>query len=322
MRSSILCIPLLAACLVLSSAGTARAQEFASDVSAYCNTYIQLDEENGLINAQAYVYTSYVYNLYYDIEVRATLRGGEQYDYQTNYSHGQSLLYSQDLWTYLWVEAWADTEYKVWAEYTVKFYYDGSYGYYDFWDFSRYAFLQVYEPNFYDFIGYFTRQMYNNSSSTNVGTVHSNKKTGVPHHVKVYSDVNREVPGCGSYERIIKYQVVDSSGKPVGTTSTREVFSETQHGIELPFVNNTCVGADSYIYPSECSVDKAGIIVDGLFVGCAAGGDCGTSDFMDSWVTCQSGKPAFAVTSNLYHPRAQEMLINNVFQYPKGTQLY
>lgn len=137
------------------------------------------------------------------------------------------------------------------------------------------------------------------------------------------------MPNCGAFRRIIKYQIVDANGKPVGTTKTREEFHETQHTIQMPFVNNTCAmmfgedaGEGSRIFPSECSIDRAGIIVDGLFVGCAGGADCGASDFIDTWVTCQSGKPAFGVTSDLYHARAQEMLINGVFQYSKGTPLF
>ncbi len=329
MRPTALCIPLLVACVILSSADTARAQEYPSDVSAYCNTYIQFDEETGQIDAQAYVYTSYVYNLYYNIQVRATLTGGEGYDYQYNSSYGQSPTYSQDLWTYLWVDAWANTQYAVSADYTVEFNYEDSYGYYDFWDFSRYAFLHVYAPDFYDFIGYFTRGWYNSSSNTNVGTVHSDKKTGVPHHVKVFSDENDEVPGCGAFKRTIKYQIVDSSGKPVGTTYSREMFREQQQGYQIPFVNNSCAllfgeepGMEAYIYPSECSIDRAGIITDGLFVGCTGGADCGPADFIDSWITCQSGKPEVTVTTNVYHARAQEMLINNVFKYTRGAPLY
>lgn len=334
MRWQALWVCLLLAGFVSAGAREAKAQygEAPSSVNVYTNTYIYFDDENGVMYGEADAYTDYLYSVYYTISVYADLEGDNgDAAYGGNYDSGQGESHPGAT-AYAYLEAKADTKYTVTGTYDVTFGFEDEYDYFDYYNFQQYEFSDVHALDWYDFYGYFVNNYPpygGGSTNAHLASTHSDKKTGVPHHVKVYSDVIREVPNCGARERTIKYQIVDSSGKGVGTTSSRELFRDQQQGYVLPFVNNTCAqqfgeeaGLEAYIYPSECSVDQAGIIADGLFVGCTGGVDCGPADFIDSWITCQSGKPEATVTTNTYHARSQEMLINNVFQYAKGTQLY
>ncbi len=146
------------------------------------------------------------------------------------------------------------------------------------------------------------------------------QKHGTPDHVRVVSDNTSD--NCGSKQRIIKFRIVDSQGRRVGSRSVEEQFFNVQNGIQIPFAWNSCRNENTS--PSPCAPDDGdGTFRDRLWVGCPlASGDCGYSPLLSRWRWCPRDRPAVTLTTNTYDVRRDSVLINGVPKYNDGTHLY
>jgi hypothetical protein len=148
---------------------------------------------------------------------------------------------------------------------------------------------------------------------------------GNPHHVKVVSDTGQSQQECNTIRRRIRFQVVDSTGRSVGTVPVGESFFDPQSGTPLNSVTNSCRNNEQ-ISPVACAPTDAlpprGQFTDQLWVGCpTVNFSCGTLA-VSRWSWCPRDRPAQALTTNRYEARRDEVLINGGTQYTAGTQLY
>jgi len=127
-------------------------------------------------------------------------------------------------------------------------------------------------------------------------------KAGLPHHLKVLDDHTTDfTSSCTRKRRLIQYQVVDQSGRPVGTTTIGETFPGD--------LVDTCNG--THPQPSPCYVfqnghansnhtDSKGRFTDELRVGCPAPtNDCGIDATGNKWVWCQRGTSGEPIRTTL-----------------------
>ena len=126
-----------------------------------------------------------------------------------------------------------------------------------------------------------------------VGTTYDQKRTLVPHHLKIVSDDIHDpttIPAvCGQLDRVVKYRVVDSNGRGVGKTAVGETFSEptvsscTSNAVPATSCSSFFSGQ---VHPNY--TDGSGKFTDTLRVGCPASTDnCGFAT-KDTWVWCKA----------------------------------
>jgi|GEM_PF-3179973 len=196
--------------------------------------------------------------------------------------------------------------------------------YYDYYDYVEYTYGdQVIFPNNYAFVGLGPPHV-STVRDILLGTLNgvfvSGGAAGQPHHVKVLSDTG-PFDFCGAKARDIRFQVVDSSNRRVGTTKTKEKFYDAQWGTPMASVYNSC--RSNPINPSPCTTDIGGIFTDSLGVGCPeVSGDCGTSQFLAEWLWCPGrGRPDVRLTTNTYYLRRNTITVNGQLDIPDGTHL-
>lgn len=154
-----------------------------------------------------------------------------------------------------------------------------------------------------------------------LGTTYDQKKTGVPHHLRVISDT-RPATSCGSVRRLIKFRVVDVNGRGVGHSHTKETFEDINNpAITYSSIYNSC--QNSSYSPPACSKDVDGTFTDQLWVGCpSSGGDCGFPEVRSVWTWCPPNRPAVDLSRNVYYIRHSVVFVNGIQEYAPGMQLY
>ncbi|MGI9106689.1 MAG: hypothetical protein ACR2G4_10620 [Pyrinomonadaceae bacterium] len=195
----------------------------------------------------------------------------------------------------------------------------------DYFNFSAYEVgSPVIYPIYYNFIG--GGPLRRGVSSIILGLVNAAWSAGAlagpPHHLKLISDTT-PITSCGSKRRLLKFRVVDSTGRGVGTTSTKETFEDPNNSsIIWPSIYNSCQNQN--FSPPSCSEDRGGIFTDQLWVGCpSSGGTCGFPAVGSRWWWCPRGRPHISLSTNLYEIGHNSVKINgNENPYPEGYEFY
>lgn len=199
--------------------------------------------------------------------------------------------------------------------------------YYDYYNYIEYTYgEQIMFPSNYSFVGLGPPQV---SGVRDIllgvitGAFTAGAVAGQPHHLKLVSD-NITTASCGSVRRLMKFRVVDSTGRRTGRVKVVETIQDHRYpSIRYPNIYNGCQG--SYYTPSRCrEVDRDNTFTDQLWVGCPSAGDpCGFMLFRSQWWWCPRGTPQVSLTANVYDVTHGRVAVNgNTAPYSAGTDFY
>jgi hypothetical protein len=265
---------LLSGFLLMLTATASFAQDYGI---AYTSTVLDWDEGANILEASCSVDLDYVAQAYYESATNCYIYHDSNipaHILANNWGYGSNHAEVDLEYDY----PTSNTSYSTQGTFfvTMPYYYQAGpdYYYYDPYDYLYYDGVGVYEPFSYEFPGFNDSEYVEYDDTLFLGYVYDSLTTtpGPPDHVRVITDIVQFPPACpstGIAVRQMQMQVVDSGEAAIGNNaSIVEAYDQRP--------TNTCTGQQ---IPAAS--------------GCAATGDGGTGQFIDTMVVsldlCNSG---------------------------------